>query len=149
MRIDGYLPLRDYAVIGDGRTTALVGIDGAIDWLCFPNIDSASVFGQILDVDRSGSFTLQPSIPFESERGYVPDSNVLETIFHTADGSVRVTDALTLPDEGLAPMRELTRSVEGLSGTVPMRWRFAPRLEYGLARPRFDRRHDVPVATWE
>src|ERR1700731_98065 len=115
MRTDGYVPISEYALIGDGRTAALVATDGAIDWLCLPNIDSASVFAAVLDHDRGGSFVLQPSIPFDSSRRYLPRTNVLETTFRTDRGSVRVTDALVLPDDHLAPMRELARSVEGLS----------------------------------
>jgi GH15 family glucan-1,4-alpha-glucosidase len=148
VRIEGYAPIEEYAVIGDGRTMALVGLDGAVDWLCLPNLDSPSAFAAILDAERGGSFTLQPAIPFRSTRRYLPRTNVLETTFTTADGSVRVIDAMTLPNDHLDPMRELVRSVEGVSGSVPMRWRCAPRFDYGCHLPRREWRHGVPVATW-
>src|SRR5437879_2678646 len=146
-RQDGYAALEDYALIGDGRTAALVARDGSIDWICLPNHDSPSVCAAILDAKRGGSFVLQPSIAFDSTRRYVPHTNVLETTFTTARGTVRVLDALTLPNDRLDPMRELARSIEGLSGDVPMRWRFTPRFEYAAGTTRCDCRLRIPVAT--
>ena len=146
MRSDGYAPIDAYALIGDGRTSALVARDGAIDWLCLPNVDSPSVLAAILDKDLGGSFVVQPAIAFTSTRRYLPDTNVLETTFTTDRGVVRLVDAMTLPNNRLDPMRELARSVETVHGSVPMRWRFAPRFEYGARSPTWQSRHGVPVA---
>src|SRR6187401_2623312 len=127
----GYAPIRDYAVIGDGRSAALIARDGSVDWLCWPNFDSPTICGALLDTGRGGHFVVQPAIPFTARRRYLPDSNVLETVFETERGSVRLVDALLLPDDRLCPMRELARQLEGVSGNVPMRWRFLPRFDYG------------------
>jgi GH15 family glucan-1,4-alpha-glucosidase len=141
LRENGYLPIRDYAAIGDGRTVALVGLDGSIDWLCLPNVDSGAVFARLLDAERGGSFQLAPSEPFEAERRYEENSNVLQTTFRTTSGIARVTDAMTLaPGEVLVPQREIVRKIECLSGSAALAWSIEPRFFFGRKRTRIERR---------
>jgi len=146
-RLDGYAPIRDYGALGDGRTVALVARDGAVEWLPLPDLDSPTVFAAILDDERGGRFALGPELPFTVSRRYLAGTNVLETTFVTDGGAVRVTDALTLPDNGLTPLRELQRRIDGLSGRVSMRWRLEPRFGYAGWPFRLASRSGIPVAT--
>jgi GH15 family glucan-1,4-alpha-glucosidase len=157
-RTDGYAPIRDYAALGNRRTAALVALDGSIDWLPLPGFDSPGVLASVLDSARGGRFELQPEAPFGAERRYVPDTNVLETTFETAGGRVRVTDALALPGTPTLPWNELARRVEGVSGSVTMRWRVAPRfewIEHGDIRVDGELpivshgRHAIAVRSWD
>jgi GH15 family glucan-1,4-alpha-glucosidase len=139
------LPIADYGAIGDGRTVALVGRDGSIDWLCLPDVDSTPVFGALLDAERGGRFVVAPSIPFRSTRRYLSGTNVLETTFTTDSGTARLVDAMMLPDDGLVPLRELVRVVEGIAGTVPIAWSVDPRFAFRNTRTRLRRRNDLVV----
>jgi GH15 family glucan-1,4-alpha-glucosidase len=146
MRRDGFLPIEGYAAIGDGRTLALVGADGSIDWMCLPDLDSPSVFARLLDAGRGGCFELAPAVPFTTSRRYLERTNVLETTFCTDSGRVRVLDALTLDESQTAPWRELVRHVEAVDGTVPLRWRCEPRFGYGQRPACFEPRAETLLA---
>ncbi len=118
LRTDGYLPLAHYGALGDGRSVALSGADGSIDWWCVPNLDSPPFFDRLLDAEQGGRFLLQPDEPFDVERRYLDDSNVLETIFTTPDGRARLTESLNSGTAGRLPWTELARRIEGLDGSV-------------------------------
>jgi GH15 family glucan-1,4-alpha-glucosidase len=135
-RTDGYAPIRDYAAIGNKRTVALVALDGSIDWMAHPSLEDAGVFTALLDQARGGCFALAPTGAFEAERRYLEDTNVLETTFHTAAGSVRVTDALSRPIARGLLWNQVIRRVDGVAGEVEMAWRIAPRFEYGAVAVR-------------
>ncbi len=136
-RAGGYLPIGDYAAIGDRAGFCLVGVDGAIDWMSVPYLDGEALFSRLIDAERGGYFTLCPAGEYESERAYVPATNVLQTTFRTTSGEVQVTEALTLGTSRLSPGSELVRRVEGLAGEVEMLWVFEPALPDGV---RFDLR---------
>lgn len=136
-----YLPIGDYAVIGNCRSAALVGRNGALDWLCLPRFDSPSVFGALLDAGRGGRFQICPSDAYRTERRYIPDTNVLETTFHTPSGVCRLLDLmpLTAPEmdsRALRPEHEVLRAIEGVSGSVRLNIVYEPRPDYARQRPR-------------
>jgi GH15 family glucan-1,4-alpha-glucosidase len=124
--------IEDYGMIGDLHTAALVGADGAIDWLCLPRFDSPACFAALLGDDENGSWQLGPVSGGPcTRRRYRGDTLILETEWDTPEGSVRVTDAMP-PRDGAA---DLVRVVEGLSGRVPMRTTMRLRFGYGRVEP--------------
>jgi len=61
MKDTNYLPIDDYGIIGNMRSAALVGLNGSIDWFCFPHFDSPGIFAKILDHRRGGAFFHKPA----------------------------------------------------------------------------------------
>lgn len=137
---DAFPDIGDYALIGDCRTAALVSKGGAIEWLCLPDFSSPSIFAALLD-RGAGHFTIAPLAPFDTTRAYLDGTNVLETVFTTSTGRVRVTDAMTLAArESLHPQHEVLRRVECVEGEIEIAVSFAPRPRYGMQVPRYERR---------
>ena len=124
----------DYAIIGDCRSAALVSREGSIDWLCWPRFDSPSIFGALLD-GGAGRFRIAPGTPARTERRYIPDTNVIETRFETATGSLLLTDLMPVASEEqkrrmLLPEHEILRIVECERGHVEVEMLFQPRPGY-------------------
>jgi GH15 family glucan-1,4-alpha-glucosidase len=137
--------LEDYALIGDLQTAALVGRNGAVDWLCLPRFDSASCFSALLGDETHGRWLLAPAGETRaSSRRYRPGTLVLETDFETAEGAVRVVDFMARRGQG--PPR-LMRIVEGLRGRVPMRMELVLRPDYGSIGPWIELASDGATAT--
>jgi GH15 family glucan-1,4-alpha-glucosidase len=113
--------------LGEGRSVALAGADGAVDWWCVPDMDSAPLFDRLLSAENGGYFAVTPDEPFTAEIGYRPGSNVHETVFTTASGRARLVESLNSGPAGRLPWSELARRVEGLEGTV----RFRVELVFG------------------
>ncbi|MEU4203204.1 glycoside hydrolase family 15 protein [Streptomyces sp. NPDC039022] len=127
-----HAPIEDYALIGDLQTAALVGRNGSVDWLCLPHFDSAACFAALLGDQENGHWLLAPTDPdARAERSYRGDSLVLDTVWHTPTGSVKVTDFM--PQRDHAP--DVVRLVEGLEGDVPMQGVLRLRFDYGLVVP--------------
>ncbi len=131
-RIDGYLPIGAYGLIGDCRSAALVGVDGSIDWLCLPRFDDDALFGRVLDSARGGSWQLHPDEPHQVHQRYRDRTNLLDTVFSTGTGVVVVTDFMPVDDHSVVQHAKphnharVIRLVECLAGAVTMHHVFDP-----------------------
>ncbi len=143
--------ISDYALLSDCQGAALVSRGGSIDWWCAPRFDSASSFGRLLD-PAAGHWEICPDGPSTVAREYGDDTMALETTFSTADGRVRLVDALALQpgarghQVGRESPHALLRVVTAIEGEVTMRMEYAPRFEYGLVVPELVTRNGI-IAT--
>ncbi|MDQ3605749.1 MAG: DUF5911 domain-containing protein, partial [Gemmatimonadota bacterium] len=136
-----YKPISDYGTIGNLRTVALIGRDGAIDWCCLPHLDRPSVFGAILDTRRGGRFRVAPVGMERAEQRYLPNTNVLETIFDGEGARLTVTDLMPLwgnidGRHGSEAPPEIHRLLHCEGGEVEVEVEWSPRFDYARAAMR-------------
>lgn len=125
----GYQPIENYGVIGDLHTIALVGMDGSIDFMCFPHFDSPTIFAGLLDHERGGSFRIAPVLEGAKRKQiYLPDSNVLLSRFLSGEGIAETTDFMTIREEDHS--HDLVRIVRAVRGEVRFRVTCDPRFDY-------------------
>lgn len=132
-----YQPIENYGIIGDLNTVALVGLNGSIDFMCFPNFDSPSIFAALLDEHRGGSFQISPLFAkMKTKQLYIPDTNVLLTRFLSTEGVGEITDFM--PVEELYDGNELVRRITTVRGNVRYIMKCAPRFNYGRSNHSID-----------
>lgn len=128
----GYQQIEDYGLIGDMHTAALVGMNGSIDWFCFPYFDSPSVFASLLDDKKGGSFKISPV--FEDvnfKQFYWPDTNILVSHFLAKQGVAEITDFMPVGlDSQGNKYRQLIRRVKVVRGEYEFRVVCAPAFNY-------------------
>lgn len=124
----------DYGIIGNCRTAALVSKTGAIEWLCFPMYDSASVFAKILDTEKGGSFEFITSDDYKCSQKYIPNTNILVTSFSNGADSFEVIDFMPRyyyrdQKQAYSPP-DVIRYVKLKSGKPRFKINYNPKLEY-------------------
>jgi GH15 family glucan-1,4-alpha-glucosidase len=134
--------LEQLAMIGDTRTAGLIGEQGNLEWLCWPDFDSEACFASLIGSNDNGCWTLAPAAHTSVSRRYLPGTLVLETTYTRPFGaSVTVTDFMPVG----TVRSTVIRNVRCHKGRFRMRTRFAPRFDYGSAQPLLQRQ---PAGCW-
>jgi GH15 family glucan-1,4-alpha-glucosidase len=124
--------IENHGIVGNLRTAALIGLDGAVDFLCWPRFDSPSIFASLLDDERGGAFELTPELDSPKHRQlYLPDTNVLLTRFLSRDGVAEISDFMTLQERDAGS--RLVRRAKAVRGSIHFRMRCLPRFNYARA----------------
>jgi GH15 family glucan-1,4-alpha-glucosidase len=139
-----YTPIENYGVIGDLNTVALIGLNGSIDFMCFPDFDSPSVFAAMIDKNKGGYFQISPGNEgFKNKQLYLPDTNILLTRFLGEHGIAELTDFM--PVETMQVGRELVRMVSCVHGKVDILLECCPRFDYARVQHRLEQKSDREI----
>lgn len=140
-----YRPIENYGIIGNMRTAALVGLDGSIDWFCFPHFDSPSVFAAMLDDAKGGHFSIKSrNAETRHRQFYWPETNVLMTRFLSPDGVGEVQDFMPAGAEEPWP-HQLIRRVRCTRGRLALRMECFPAFDYARLAPEVEMRGESAV----
>jgi GH15 family glucan-1,4-alpha-glucosidase len=130
----------DLAVIGNGRTAALVNPMARIVWWCFPRFDGEPVFCRLLAGDDEKGFTdvlLDGCV--SSESAYQRNTAVVTTTLTDAEGgAVRITDFAPRFNQFGRTFRppQLIRIIEPIAGLPRITIRFRPTAGHGATDMR-------------
>jgi GH15 family glucan-1,4-alpha-glucosidase len=131
----GFHPIENYGAIGNMQSVALVGMNGSIDFLCYPDFDSPTVFAALLDNGLGGCFQIKPDLERMRVRQlYLPDTNILLTRFLSEDGVAELTDYM--PIENAEQPNEIIRRVSVIRGDVHFAMHCRPRFNYAKSAHR-------------
>jgi GH15 family glucan-1,4-alpha-glucosidase len=131
-------PIENYGVIGNMQSIALVGMNGSIDFLSYPNFDSPTIFAALLDDEKGGRFEIRPRLPDARVRQmYLPDTNILVTRFLAEEGVAELTDYMPIDSVGGEP-NEIVRKVAVIRGDVCFRMCCQPRFSYATCGHRLE-----------
>ena len=125
----------DLAVIGNGRTAALVDPASRIVWWCFPRFDGDPLFSRLLAGDQEKGFTdvvLDDMVDIQSE--YLRNTAIVSTLLTDRHGSsVRITDFAPRFHQFGRTHRppQLFRIIEPVSGLPRITIRVRPTHSYG------------------
>lgn len=134
-----FAPIESYAVIGDCETAALVGLDGSIDWLCWPNFSSDACFARLLGSEENGRWLLAPACEVKkTTRKYRDHTLILETTFEGDDFAVMLIDFMPIRGTN----SDIVRIVKGIRGSTPMKMELRLRFDYGATVPWVTRSDD-------
>ena len=129
-------PIENYGAIGNMISIALVGMNGSIDFLCYPKFDSPTVFASLLDPERGGRFQIEPRLEkMKIRQIYLPDTNILLTRFLAEQGVAEVIDFMPIEKDGGQP-NEIIRKVSVVRGRVGFAMRCQPRFNYATCGHR-------------
>src|SRR5215471_13850621 len=141
LRQQAFQPIENYGLIGNLCTVALVGMDSSIDFLCFPEFDSPTVFAALLDPERGGSFSIRPQIDgVQSKQMYAAESNVLITRFLSDTATAEVIDFMPLTAS--TQKSEIVRIVRVIQGRIPFRLTCQPAFDYARSAHEVDPNED-------
>lgn len=128
-----YQPIENYGIIGNMRTVALVGMNGSIDWYCYPHFDSPSIFGAILDDKNGGCFRISAaSDGGRHKQFYWPSTNVLVTRFLLTDGIAELEDFMPVGLPSDSPeFHHIYRRIRCVRGSVRISLACRPAFDYG------------------
>ena len=130
-------PIENYGVIGNMRSIALVGMNGSIDFLCYPDFDSPTVFAALLD-EQGGCFQIEPQLSqLRVRQLYLPDTNVLLTRFLAEEGVAELADFMPIEQDSRQP-NEIVRTVSVIRGSVQFKMRCQPRFNYVSSKHRVE-----------
>jgi len=146
VREGGYVPIETYALVGDGRTVALIATDGSVDWWPCPTLDAPPLCAALIDPGRGGHFVICPVGGHEVDRRYLYRTNVLESTYRTSQGVATVTQALNVGSSGRLPWVEFVHRIVALSGQVTMHWEWRPGDRFGRVAPWITSYHGTPLS---
>lgn len=140
-----FLPIENYGVIGNMKSIALVGTNGSIDFLCYPDFDSPTVFASMLDEKQGGKFQIAPQLTDMRVRQlYLPDTNILITRFLAEEGVAELTDFMPIERKAEQP-NEIVRIVKVVRGSVSFTMHCQPRFNYARSTHRTELAKDSAI----